>query len=80
MVYQGILTLSQTTNRLFQILEFADDNFKFDKNDIKFFKWTENIVGKGQIVDNKQVLLFSKCFQRTCTVDTKNKCLFGKGL
>ena len=44
------LTLSQMTNfRLFQLKEFADDNFKFDKNDRKYNKRVENIVGKGEI-------------------------------
>ena len=33
------LTLSQRTNfRLFQLKEFADDNFKFDENGTKFSK------------------------------------------
>ena len=27
--------------------EFADDNFKFDENIIKFSKWVENTVEKG---------------------------------
>ena len=29
--------------------EFADNNFKFDQNGIKFTKWIENTVGKGEI-------------------------------
>ena len=29
--------------------EFADDNFKFDKNGRKLSKWVENTVGKGEI-------------------------------
>ena len=29
--------------------EFSDDNFKFDKNSIKFSKWVENTVGRGEI-------------------------------
>ena len=39
---------SQTaTFRLFQ--EFEEDNFEFDKNDRKLFKWVENNLGKGEI-------------------------------
>ena len=29
--------------------EFADDNFKFDENGKKFFRWVEITVGKGEI-------------------------------
>ena len=29
--------------------EFADNNFKLDGNDRKFFKRVENTVGKGEI-------------------------------
>ena len=50
--------------------EFADNNFKFDENDMKFFKPVENTVGEGEIAHNEQFLLFPQCFQRTCTVDT----------
>ena len=41
------LTHYQTTN--FRLKEFADDNFKFDKNDRKLSKRVENTVGKGEI-------------------------------
>ena len=46
--------------------EFADKNFKFDENDRKISKWIENTVGKGQIANYKQFLLFLKSFQKTC--------------
>ena len=42
----------------------------FDENGRKFSTWVENTVGKGEIARNKQFLLFSKCFQKTCTEDT----------
>ena len=32
-----------------KLKEFADDNFKFDKNDRKFSKWVENTVEKEKI-------------------------------
>ena len=50
--------------------EFADDNFKFDENGRKFFKWVENTAGKGEIARNEQFLLFPQCFQKACTADT----------
>ena len=33
----------------FKLKQQADNNFKFDKNGREFFKWVENIVGKGEI-------------------------------
>ena len=65
------LTHYQTTNfRLYQT-EFADYNFKFDKNRKKVSKSLENIVGKGEIAcyeqfRNEQFLLFPQCFQKAC--------------
>ena len=47
---------------------FADDNFKFDENGRKFCKQVENTVGKGEIARYEQFLLFSQCFQNTCTI------------
>ena len=51
--------------------EFADDNFKFDENGRKFFKWVENTVGKGEFAGYEQFLLFPQCFHKTCTADTQ---------
>ena len=50
--------------------EFADDNFRFNKNGGKFSKKVENTVGKGEIARYEQFLLFPQCFQKTCTADT----------
>ena len=59
------LSLYQTTNfRLFQNEEFADNNFKFDKNGRKLSKQVENTVGKGEIARYEQFLLFPQCFQK----------------
>ena len=32
-----------------KLKEFADDNFEFDENGMKFSKWIENTVKKGEI-------------------------------
>ena len=59
-------------NKIFdssKLREFADDNFKLDKNDGKFSEWVENTVGKGEIARYEQFLLFPQCFQKTCTAD-----------
>ena len=58
------LTHYQTTN--FKLKEFADDNFKFDKNGSKLSKRLENTVGKGEIARYEQFLLFPQCFQKAC--------------
>ena len=50
--------------------EYADDNFKFNENRRKFFKWVENTVGKGKIARYEQFFLFPQCFQKTCTTNT----------
>ena len=46
--------------------EFADDNFKFDKNGRKLHNRVENTVGKGEIARDEQFLLFPQCFQKAC--------------
>ena len=46
--------------------EFADDNFKSDKNVRKLSKWVKNTVGKGEITRYEQFLLFPLCFQKAC--------------
>ena len=45
----------------------------------KFLKQIENTVGKGEIARYEQFLLSPECFQKTCTADTENQCLSGKG-
>ena len=53
-----------------ELKEFADDNFQFDENDVKFSKTMVNTVGKGEIARYEQFLLFPQCFPKTCTADT----------
>ena len=61
------LTHYQTTNfRLFQLKEFADDNFKFNENERKLSKQVENTMGKGEIARYEQSLLYPQCFQKVC--------------
>ena len=50
--------------------ELADDNFEFIVNGRNFSERVENTVGTGENACFEQFLLFSKCFQKTCTVDT----------
>ena len=49
-----------------KLKDFADDNFKFDKNGRKLYKPVENTVGKGEIARYEQFLLFPQCFQKPC--------------
>ena len=41
----------------FKLKDFADDNFKFDKNGSRLSKWVDNIVGK-EAISYEQFLLF----------------------
>ena len=69
-------TLSKTTSLdTSKLKEFADDNFNFDENGGKFSKSLENTVGKGEIAHYEQFLLFSQCFNRTCSAYTEKQCL-----
>ena len=52
-----------------KLIEFADDNFEFNKKGRKSSERAENTVRKGEIDRNEQFLLFSHCFQKTCTAD-----------
>ena len=54
--------------------EVADDNFKFDAIDRKFFKQMENTVGKGKIVSSFSFSnsVFKRLVMQTC----KNQGLF----
>ena len=52
-----------------KLKEFADDNFEFGENGKKFSKPGEKTVGKGVIDRYEQFLLFTQCFQETCTAD-----------
>ena len=63
-----------------KLVEFPDDNFKFDQYDRKFSKRVENTAGKGGIARYEQYILFSQCFQKTYPADTYKPGLFGKGL
>ena len=52
-----------------KLKEFADNNFKFDKNGRKFYRWVKKTAEKGEIASHEQFLLFPQCFQKTCTAD-----------
>ena len=60
----SLLTLSQTTNfRLFQ-------SESLQTTILKFSKWVENSVQKGEIAHYEQLLLYPQCFQKTGSADT----------
>ena len=63
-----------------KLKKLADDSFEFDEISRTFFKRVETIVGKGEIARNEQFLHFPQCFQKTSTIDTQKKGLFGQGL
>ena len=54
---------------------------KYDENGRKLSKRVENTVGKGEFARYEQFLLFPQCFQRSCTLQTReNKGSFWNGL
>ena len=57
-----------------KLKEFADNNFKFDKNGSKLPRWVENTVGKGEIAHYEQFLLFPQRFQKACFPRDVKKC------
>ena len=64
-----------------KLKEFADDNFKFDKNGRKLSKRVENIVGKGEIARYEQFLLFPTVFSKRLVSQGRQKVsLCGNGL
>ena len=63
-LFDGPLTLSQTTN-----FKFEEENFEFYEDGKKFSKRVGNASGKGEIARYEQFLLFPKCFQKTCNAD-----------
>ena len=58
-----------------KLKEFADDDFKFDKNGGKFSKWVGNTVGKGEIAQDSHSV-----FKILVLQTHKNKVFIGKGL
>ena len=47
----------------YKLKGFADDNFKFDENGVKFSKRVENTVVEGEIAWYEQFRLVLQCFQ-----------------
>ena len=62
-----------------KLKEFADNNFKFDENGRKFFKWVENTEGKGEIAHYKQFLLFPVFSKGLFPRGVKRCCCVGMG-
>ena len=76
------LTLSQMTNfRFFQTGRVAEDNFKFNENGGRLSKRVENSVGKGEIANYKQfILFFYSVFKRFVLQTCKKKGLVGESI
>ena len=63
-----------------KLKEFADDNFKFDKNGRNLSKRVENTVGKGEIARYEQFLLSHSVFKRLVSQGHQKVSLSGNGL
>ena len=76
-------SLDPFPNEKFQTLpnlEFADDNFRFDKNGQKLSLWIKNTERKGEIASCEQFLFFPSVIKRLILQTRKNQGFFGKGL
>ena len=63
-----------------KLIEFADDNLKFNESSRKISKWIENAVGEGEIARYEQFLLFPQCFQKSYAAGhVKRRAYLGKG-
>ena len=51
------------------MIEFADNNSKFDENERKLSKQVESTVGKGEIACYEQYLLLTQCFLKACFLE-----------
>ena len=60
--------------------QFADNNFRFDKNSRKFSKRVENTVGKGESARYEQFLLFPQYFRRLASQGRQKVSLCRNGL
>ena len=63
-----------------KLIDFADDNFKFDENDRKFSKRLENTEGKEKCLVTSNFSFSCSVFTRAVLQTRKNQGLFGKGL
>ena len=63
-----------------KLKKFADNNFKFCENGMKFSKRVEITVGKGGIACYEQFLLFPQCFSKDLySRHIKVRACLGKG-
>ena len=68
--FELYLTHSQTSNfTLFKTERVFRGQFEINENSIKLSKLVANTKGKGEMAYYKQFLLFSQCFQMTCTAE-----------
>ena len=63
-----------------KLKEFADDNFKFDKNGRKLSKQVENTVGKGEIALRSNFSFYHSVFKRLVSQRRQKVSLCGNGL
>ena len=63
-----------------RLKQSADDNFKFDENSSKFFKWVENTVGKEKLLVTSNFSFFHSVFKRLVSQGYQKVLLCGNGL
>ena len=76
---KGLTLFQQQSSDSSKLIEFLEDNFRFDDNGGKFFKRVEISVGKKEMACYEQFLLFAQSFPKIYTADPLNIAFFGKG-
>ena len=59
---------------------FGDNNFKFDENGQKKFKWVETLLEKEKLLVLSNFSFSHSVFKRLVLQTLENQGLFGKGL
>ena len=62
-----------------KLKEVADDDFKFEKNGVKFSKRVENTMGKGAIAHYEKYLLFPRFSKKLFCRHIKTRACLRKG-
>ena len=64
----------------YKLKEFADDNFRFNKNGRKFPEWVEKLWEKEKLLVTSNFSFSHSVFKRLVLQTRKKHGLFGKGL
>ena len=76
---KGLTLFQQQSSDSSKLIEFLEDNFRFDDDGGKSFIRVEISVGKKEMACYEQYLLFAQSFPKIYTADPLNTAFFRKG-